>query len=138
MKKLFSIAFVAMLFVQNAKAQEVVEVENSNPSVIATPYYYAKFNGREDTFKMRVLLSKRDGDVSVLHLKVLDKDGHELYSKYLDKKEKQAMVDFNMEDLADGIYTFELSNKYGTTSKKYVKETEKEPIKYTKQLIALN
>jgi hypothetical protein len=138
MKKLFSIAFVAMLFVQSAKAQDVVAVDNHNPSVIATPSYFAKFNGREDTLKMRVLLSKRDGDMSVLYLKVLDKDGKELYSRYLNKKENQAKVDLNMEDLADGIYTFELSNKYGKTFKTYVKETEKETVKFTKQLIALN
>ena len=122
MKNLFKIAFVAMLFVQSAKAQEIPEVPN--PNVIATPSFFAKFNSRENAFKMRVLLTKRDGDNSVLKLKILDKDGNSLYSKYLDKNENQAKVDLNLEDLPDGIYTFEVSNKYGKSIKTYVKETE--------------
>ncbi len=136
MKNLFKIASVAMLFVQTAKAQEVSEVQN--PNVIATPTYFAKFNSQENAFKMRVLLSKRDGDKSVLYLKILDKDGNGLYSKYMGKKESQAKVNFNLEDLPDGTYTFELSNKYGKTLKTFVKETEKDFVKYTKQLVALN
>ena len=136
MKNLFKIAFVAMLFVQSAKAQEIPEVPN--PNVIATPSFFAKFNSRENAFKMRVLLTKRDGDNSVLKLKILDKDGNSLYSKYLDKNENQAKVDLNLEDLPDGIYTFEVSNKYGKSIKTYVKETEKQYVKYSKQLVALN
>ena len=62
MKNLMSIAFVAMMFVQGAKAQEVAEVENLNPNVVATPSYYAKFSGKENEFKMKVFLIKRDGD----------------------------------------------------------------------------
>ena len=136
MKNLFKIAFVAMLFVHSAKAQEIPEVPN--PNVIATPSFFAKFNSRENAFKMRVLLTKRDGDNSVLKLKILDKDGNSLYSKYLDKNENQAKVDLNLEDLPDGIYTFEVSNKYGKSIKTYVKETEKQYVKYSKQLVALN
>ncbi len=138
MKNLFKIASLAMLFVQTAKAQDVAEVENLNPNVIATPSYFAKFNGRENAFKMTVLLTKRDGDDSVLQLRVLDKDGNWLYTKYMAKKESQAKVDLNLEDLPDGTYTFELSNKYGKTHKTYIKGTEKQYVKYTKQLVALN
>lgn len=138
MKNLFSIAFVAMLFVQTVKAQEVTEVENHNPNVIATPSYYAKFNGRENEFKMRVLLTKRDGDKSMLKLILKDKDGNPLFTKYLDKSESQAKVDLNLEDLADGKYLFELSNKYGKTQKIFLKETAKPVLSNVKQLIALN
>lgn len=138
MKNLFKIAFVAMLFVQTVKAQEVAEVENLNPSVIATPAYYAKFNGKENEFKMRVLLSKRDGDKSMLKLILKDKDGNALYTKYMDKTESQAKVDLNLEDLADGKYLFEISNKYGRTQKTYLKETAKPVLSNVKQLIALN
>lgn len=138
MKNLFKIAFVAMLFAQTVKAQEVVEVENLNPSVIATPSYYAKFNGKENEFKMRVLLSKRDGDNSVLRMVLKDKDGITLYTKCMDKSENQAKVDLNLEDLADGKYLFELSNKYGKTQKIYLKETAKPVLSNVKQLIALN
>lgn len=136
MKNLFKIASVAMLFVQTVMAQEVPEVQN--PNVIATPSYFAKFNSRENEFKMRVLLTKRDGDNSVLQLRILDNAGNWLYSKYMDKKENQAIVDLNLEDLPDGTYTFELKNKYGKTLKTYVKETEKQYVKYTKQLVAVN
>ena len=138
MKNLFSIAFVAMLFVQTVKAQEVPEVENTNPSVIATPAYYAKFDGKENEFKMRVLLSKRDGDKNVLKLILKDKDGNPIFSKYMDKSESQSGVILNFEDLADGKYVFELSNKYGTTRKLYLKESTKPILTNVKQLIALN
>ena len=138
MKNLFSIAFVAMLFVQTAKAQDVPEVENQNPTVIATPSYFAKFNGKENEFKMRVLLSKRDGDKSMLKLVLKDKDGNALYTRYLDKSESQAKVDLNLEDLADGKYLFEISNKYGKNQKTYLKETAKPVLANVKQLIALN
>ena len=136
MKTLLRIASVAMLFVQTSMAQELSEVQN--PNVIETPSYFAKFNSQENAFKMRVLLTKRDGDKSILYLNILDKNGNKIYSKYLDKKESQARVDLNLEELPDGIYTFELSNKYGQKQKTYVKETEKQYINYTKQLIALN
>jgi hypothetical protein len=138
MKNLFKIAFVAMLFVQTVKAQEVEEVDNSNPSVIATPTYFAKFNGRENEFKMRILLSKRDGDSSILKLILKDKDGNALFTRYLGKSESQAVVDLNMEELADGKYSFELRNKYSVTNKTYLKETSKPVLSNVKQLIALN
>lgn len=138
MKNLFKIAFVAMLFVQSAKAQEVAEPENLNPSVIATPAYFAKFNGKENEFKLRILLSKRDGDMSLLKLILKDKDGNALFTKYLDKSESHAAVSLNLEELADGKYVFELSNKYGTIQKTYLKENAKPVISNTKQLIALN
>ena len=136
MKNLFKIAFVAMLFVQNVKAQEVPEVKN--PNVVETPSYFAKFNSRDNEFKMTVLLTKRDGDKSLLRLTILDKDRNSLYSRYMDKSENQAKVDLNLEELPDGTYIFELKNKYGITFKTYVKETDKQYVKYTKQLIALN
>jgi hypothetical protein len=138
MKNLFSIAFVAMLFVQSAKAQEVAEVEGHNPSVIETSSYYAKFNGKENEFKMKVFLTKRDGDRSMLKLILKDKDGNPLYSKYMDKNENQSAINFNLEDLADGKYTFEMINKYGTTRKIYLKESIKPVLSNVKQLIALN
>jgi hypothetical protein len=138
MKNLFSIAFVAMLFVQGAKAQEVAEVENTNPSVIATPAYYAKFVSKENDFKMKVFLTKRNGNLGVLKLTLKDKDGNPLYSKYMDKSESQSGVILNLEDLADGKYFFELSNKYGVERKTYLKETSKPVFPNTKQLIALN
>ena len=138
MKNLFSIAFVAMLFVQTVKAQEVAEVENHNPGVIATPSYYARFMSKENEFKMRVFLTKRDGDKSVLKLILKDKDGNQIFSKYLDKSENQSGVILNMEDLADGKYVFELSNKYGRTQKTYMKESTKPVMSNVKQLIALN
>ena len=125
-----------MLFVQTSIAQELPEVQN--PNVIETPSYFAKFNSQENEFKMRVLLTKRDGDNSELRLRILDKYRNKLYSKCMNEKESQAKVDLNLEDLPDGIYTFELSNKYGKTLKNYVKETDKQYVKYTKQLIALN
>ena len=112
--------------------------EVQNPNVITTPSYFVKFNSQKNAFKMRVLLSKREGDHSVLHLRIRDEYGNWLYSKYLDKKESQASVEVNLEDLSDGTYTFEVRNKYGKTSKTYVKETEKYYLKYTKQLVALN
>lgn len=138
MKKLFSIAFVAMCFVQSAKAQDVVEVENLNPSVIATSSYFAKFNGKENEFKMRVLLTKRDGDKSMLKLILKDQNGNALFTKYLDKSESQAKVDLNLEELPDGEYLFELVNKYGISRKTYLKETSKPVLSNVKQLIALN
>jgi hypothetical protein len=138
MKNLFKIAFVAMLFVHTVKAQEVPEVENTNPSVIATPAYYAKFDGKENEFKMRVLLTKREGDKNVLKLILKDKDGNPIFSKYMDKSESQSGVILNLEDLADGKYIFELSNKYGTMRKTYLKETSKPVFPNTKQLVALN
>lgn len=138
MKNLLSIACVAMLFAQTVKAQEVVETENQNPSVIATPTYFAKFNGMENEFKMRVLLSKRDGDKSMLRLTLRDKNGIALYTRYLDKSESQAKVDLNLEELADGQYFFEISNKYGKNQKTYLKETVKPILSNVRQLIALN
>jgi hypothetical protein len=138
MKNLFKIACVAMLFVQTVKAQEVAEVENLNPGVIATPSYFAKFNGKENEFKMRVLLTKRDGDKSMLKLILKDKDGNALFTKYLDKSENAAIVNLNLEELADGKYVFELINKYGKTQKTYLKETDKPVLNNVKQLIALN
>jgi hypothetical protein len=138
MKNLFKIAFVAMLFVQSAKAQEVAEVENHNPNVISTPAYYADFISKENEFKMRVLLTKRDGDKSVLKLILKDKDGNPIFSKYMDKSVSQSGVILNLEDLADGKYFFELINKYGTVRKTYLKETSKPVFPSTKQLIALN
>ncbi len=138
MKNLLSIACVAMLFVQTVKAQEVTEGENTNPSVVATPSYFAKFNSRENEFKMRVLLTKRDGDKSMLRLVLKDKDGNPLFTKYLDKSVSQAKVDLNLEDLADGKYVFEMSNKYGSTQKTYLKESVKPVLNNVKQLIALN
>lgn len=138
MKNLFSIAFVAMLFVQGAKAQEVAEVENINPSVIATPAYFANFCSKENEFKMKVFLTKRDGDKSFLKLILKDKDGNPIFSKYMDKSESQSGVILNLEDLADGKYVFELSNKYGIVRKTYLKETSKPVLSNTKQLIALN
>ena len=138
MKNLFKIAFVAMLLVQTAKAQDVPEVENINPTVIATSSYFAKFNGKENEFKMRVLISKRDGDKSMLKLILKDKDGNALYTRYLDKSESQAKVDLNLEELADGKYIFEVSNRYGSTQKMYLKESTKPVLTNFKQLIALN
>lgn len=138
MKNLLSIACVAMLFVQSVKAQEVAVVENINPSVVATPSYFAKFNGKENEFKMRVLLTKRDGDKSMLKLILKDKEGNVLFTKYLDKSESQAKVDLNLEELPDGKYLFELINKYGTTKKTYSKETARPVLTNVKQLIALN
>jgi hypothetical protein len=138
MKNLFSIAFVAMLFVQSAKAQEVAEVENLNPNVIATPAYYANFISKENEFKMRVFLTKRDGNSSVLKLILKDKDGNPVYSKYMGKSESQLGFILNLEDLADGKYFFELINKYGVVRKTYLKETSKPMLPNTKQLIALN
>lgn len=136
MKKLFKIASVAMFFVQSAMAQDMPEVQNSD--IIATPTYFAKFMSRDNAFKMSILLAKRDGDDSVLRIRIIDKDGHWLYTNYVNKKQSQAKVDFNLEELPDGKYTFELSNKHGKTLKTYIKGTEKEYIKYTKQLIAIN
>lgn len=138
MKKLFSVAFVAMLFVQSAKAQEVAEVAEHNPSVVATPSYYAKFISKENEFKMKIFLTKRDGDNSLLRLLLKDKDGNTVFSKYLVKSEKGAAFILNMEDLADGQYVFEMTNKYGTTQKTYLKETIKPVLNNVKQLIALN
>jgi hypothetical protein len=138
MKNLFSIAFVAMLFVQGAKAQEVAEVENHNPSVVATASYYAKFVNKENEFKMKVFLTKRGGDKSILKLILKDKDGNQIFSKYMDKSESQSGIILNLEDLADGKYVFEMSNKYGTTQKTYMKETAKPILSNVKQLIALN
>jgi hypothetical protein len=138
MKNLFRIAFVAMLFVQSAKAQEVPEVENHNPSVIETPSYFAKFNGKENEFKMKVLLTKRDGDKSLLRLVLKDKDGNAIFSKHLGKSENQSGFILNLEDLADGKYVFEISNKYGSTQKTYLKESIKPVFSNVKQLIALN
>ena len=125
-----------MLFVQIVKAQKVPEVKN--PNVVETPSYFAKFNRGDNEFKMTVLLSKRDGDKSLLRLKILDKNGNSLYSKSMNNTESQAKVELNLEDLPDGIYIFELKNKYGKTFKTYVKETDKEYVKNSKQLIALN
>ena len=136
MKNLFKIAFVAMLFVQNVKAQEAPEIKN--PNVVETSSYFAKLNSRTDEVKMTVLLTKRDGDRSLLRLTIFDKNGNSLYSKFMNKNESQAKVDLNLEDLPDGIYTFEVSNKYGKSVKTYAKETEKQYIKYAKQLVALN
>jgi hypothetical protein len=136
MKNLFSIAFVAMLFVQSAKAQEVAEIQN--PTVIATPAYFAKFESGDNEFKMRVLLSKRDGDQSALILVLKDKDGNPLFRTFLNKAQNQGMVKLNLEELADGKYVFELSNKYGTTQKTYLKESTKPVLSNVKQLIALN
>lgn len=136
MKNLFIIALVAILFVQNAEAQQVQEIKNTN--VVETPSYFAKFNKRENEFKMTVLLTKRDGDKSLLRLTILDKNGNPLYSKYMERGENQAKVDLDLEELPDGTYIFELKNKYGKTFKTYVKETDKEYVKYSKQLIALN
>jgi hypothetical protein len=138
MKNLLSIACVAMLFVQSAKAQEVAEVERFNPNVIETPSYFAKFIGKDNEFKMRVFLTKRDGDKSVLKLILKDKDGNHLFTKYLDKKEKEGFVDLNLEELADGKYVFEINNKYGSTQKIYLKEWTKPVLTNVKQLIALN
>lgn len=136
MKNLFIIALVAILFVQNAEAQQVQEIKNTN--VVETPSYFAKFNKRENEFKMTVLLTKRDGDKSLLRLTILDKNGNPLYSKYMERGENQAKVDLDLEELPDGTYIFELKNKYGKTFKTYVKETDKEYVKNSKQLIALN
>ena len=138
MKNLLSIAFVAIIFVQTAKAQEVAEVENLNPTVVATPTYFAKFNSRENEFKMRILLTKRNGDKSLLRLVLKDKDGNHLFSRYLSKSESQAKVDLNLEELPDGKYLFEMSNKYGSIQKTYLKETSKPVLSNVKQLIALN
>lgn len=138
MKNLLSIAFVAIIFVQTAKAQEIAEVENLNPTVVATPTYFAKFNSRENEFKMRILLTKRDGDKSLLRLVLKDKDGNHLFSRYLSKSESQAKLDLNLEELPDGKYLFEMSNKYGSTQKTYLKETSKPVLSNVKQLIALN
>lgn len=138
MKNLVSIAFVAMLFIQTVKAQDLPEVESQNPSVIATSSYFAKFNGKENEFKMRVLLSKRDSDKSMLKMVLKDKDGISLYTRYLDKFESQACIDLNLEELSDGKYLFEISNKYGTTQKTYLKQTAKPVLNNVKQLIALN
>ncbi len=138
MKNLFSIAFVAILFVQTMKAQDVAEIENLNPNVIATPFYYAKFLGKENEFKMKIYLTKRDGDKSFLKLILKDKDGHSIFSKYMGKSENQSGVILNLEDLSDGKYVFELINKYGITKKTYLKETSKPVFLNVKQLIALN
>ena len=138
MKNLLKIASVAMLFAQTVKAQEVAEVENHNPNIIVTPAYFAKFNSRDNEFKMRVLLTKRDGDKSLLKLMLKDKDGNSLYTRYLDKSESQASVDLNLEELPDGKYLFQFVNKYGVTQKTYLKETVKPVFTNVKQLIALN
>jgi hypothetical protein len=138
MKNLFSIAFVAMLFVQSAKAQEVSEVENHNPNVIETPSYFARFLGKENEFKMKVFLTKRNGDKSVLKLVLKDKDGNPLFSKYLAKSESASAFILNLEDLADGKYVFEMSNKHGSMQKTYLKESAKPVFNNVKQLIALN
>ena len=138
MKNLFRIAFVAMLFVQNVKAQEVAEVENHYPNLIETPSYFARFMGKENEFKMKVFLVKRDGDKSVLKLVLKDKDGTPLFSKYLGRSENQSAFILNLEDLADGKYVFEMSNKHGSTQKTYLKETSKPVFTNVKQLIALN
>ena len=138
MKNLMSIAFVAMMFVQGAKAQEVAEVENLNPNVVATPSYYAKFSGKENEFKMKVFLIKRDGDKSLLKLVLKDNNGNPLFSKYLDKSVSQSAFILNLEDLADGKYVFEMTNKYGKTEKMYLKESVKPVFSNIKQLIALN
>ena len=114
-----------------AQAQHELSV-----SEVAKEGYYAKMTIKPNESKMRILVANLENQN--LWLKLLDDQKREVFSRSIGKKEPQAHVVLNMEELPKGIYTVEVSNKTSSASKAFRKGEELVVTRPVETLVAVN
>jgi hypothetical protein len=117
-----------------ANAQSFNEV----PLIVETPTFMAKFNVSPEIYRLRVQVARKDAEVgTTIFMCLKDEKGHEVFSRKFGKNEKQAIVLLNMSKLDEGLYTLEMSDNNGTTTKVFSKEQEMVAVKNTHSLMAI-
>ncbi|MFN3488984.1 MAG: hypothetical protein ACK4YV_07610 [Emticicia sp.] len=138
MKNLIKIATVAfgvgITGIANAQSFNEVEV----PMTAETPSFMARFNVSPETYRLKVLLARKDWEAgTTICMSLKDDKGQELFSRKFGKKEKQKIILLNMSQLDNGLYTLEMSDKNSTISKVFSKGQEIVSVKNTHALVAI-
>ncbi len=136
MKNLIKIA--AVTFGVGITAVANAQSFNEVPLTAETPTFMAKFNVSPEIYRLRVQVARKDakeGTTIFMYLK--DEKGHEVFSRKFGKKEKQAIVLLNMSKLEEGLYTLEMRDDDGTTTKVFRKGEEMIAVKNTHSLVAI-
>ena len=135
MKNLIKIAAVTfgVGITSIANAQSFSEV----PLSIETPTFMAKFNVSPEIYRLRVQVARKEVHDGTIFMYLKDNKGHEVYSRKFGKNEKQAIVLLNMSKLEEGLYTLEMSDNKGTTTKVFSKGQDIISVKNTHSLMAI-
>ena len=126
--KTVAIALGLSFAAQAQQSTSISEVEKEG--------YYAKMTIQPNESKMRILVANLEGQN--LWLKLKDEANHAVFTRAIGKKQTQAHVVLNMEELPAGIYTVELSNKTSSASKSFRKGAELIVTRPAETLVAVN
>jgi hypothetical protein len=117
-----------------ANAQSFNEV----PLAVETPTFMAKFNVSPEIYRLRVQVARKETkDATTIFMYLKDEKGHEVFSRKFSKNEKQAIVLLNMSQLDEGLYSLEMTDNNGTTTKVFRKGEEMITVKNTHSLVAI-
>lgn len=99
-----------------------VQAQQPAVTIIDQPGYIAKMIPIENTNTMKVYVA--NPEAQPLHFAVKDATGAILYSRNISKKEPQAYIKLNLDELPDGVYNVVMSDKASSTSQSFRKGSE--------------
>ena len=127
--KTFAIA-LGLGFANSVQAQE------PSATVIDTPGYIAKMIPVANSNTMKVYVGNIEKQK--LSFAVKDQAGNTLFSRNITKNEPQAYLKLSLDELPDGVYNVEMSDKTNKTVKSFRKGTEYVVTKPIGTLVAIN
>ncbi len=132
MKNLIKIA-IALALTLNAHAQDFI-----TSNVIETPTSLAVFKIFPEHFRLRVYVERKVENSGTIFLYLRDAENKLLYKKIYYNHENQQVVLLGLAELQDGVYSLEMSDKSGTTTKTFRKAKEPLVVQSANSLVALN
>lgn len=125
MKKLISSALILLFATSLSFAKQPLE-STSQPKTFDVGMYNVK-----NTMHLKVFIEKKSK--KDLKIEIIDTNGKVLISQFVNKKEKKAGLDFDLNALKLGTYTIQMSNDSEVYTKNF-ELTEIEPVKTIKKI----
>ena len=113
-----------------------VQAQEPNVILVDQPGYIAKMTTIPNTNTMKIYVGNIESQK--LYFSVKDVSGTILFSRNISKNEPQASLKLSLEDLPDGVYNLEISDKTSKSIKSFRKGTEYIVTKPIGTLVALN
>jgi hypothetical protein len=99
-----------------------LQAQEANATVVETPHYIAKMITTPNSTELKVMVGNIANEKLFLTMK--DANGNALYTRKIAKNEPQAYIKLNMDQLPDGVYSVEMADKNGRSTKSFRKGTE--------------
>ena len=113
-----------------------VKAQETNVTIVDNPGYLAKMTTSSNSNVLKVYV----GNIANQKLSVTLKDVNDnlLFTKRVNRNERQASIRLRLNELPDGIYKVELSDKKSKTVKSFKKGSEVIVTRPAETLVAIN